>query len=82
MIIMRPLSYGCTREVIINKIIINYTVAMKEFGHIRVEKGSIQDIAHPLFQDHMKECDFADVFCPKNCGKKLQRKDLKKHLKG
>ncbi|KAK2569489.1 TNF receptor-associated factor 6 [Acropora cervicornis] len=32
-------------------------------------------------QDHLKECDFADVFCPKNCGKKLQRKDLKKHLK-
>ena len=38
MIIMRPLSYGCTRE-----------VAMKEFEHIRVEKGSIQDIAHPFF---------------------------------
>lgn len=31
MIIMCPLSYGCTRE-----------VAMKEFVHIRVEEGSIR----------------------------------------
>ncbi|XP_067043181.1 TNF receptor-associated factor 6-like [Acropora muricata] len=31
-------------------------------------------------EDHLEECDFVDVSCPKNCGKKLLRKDLKKHL--
>ncbi|KAK2569287.1 TNF receptor-associated factor 6 [Acropora cervicornis] len=31
-------------------------------------------------QDHLKECDFVDVLCPKNCGREFQRKDLKKHL--
>ncbi|XP_015777802.1 PREDICTED: TNF receptor-associated factor 6-like isoform X9 [Acropora digitifera] len=32
-------------------------------------------------EDHLNECDFVDVSCPKNCGKEFQRKDLKKHLK-
>ncbi|XP_044174923.1 TNF receptor-associated factor 6-like [Acropora millepora] len=32
-------------------------------------------------EDHLKECDFVLVSCPKNCGKEFQRKDLKKHLK-
>ncbi|XP_015777910.1 PREDICTED: TNF receptor-associated factor 6-like isoform X6 [Acropora digitifera] len=32
-------------------------------------------------EDHLKECDFVDVSCPKNCGEEFQRKDLKKHLK-
>ncbi|XP_067043174.1 TNF receptor-associated factor 6-like isoform X3 [Acropora muricata] len=31
-------------------------------------------------EDHLKECDFVVVSCPKNCGKEFQRKDLKKHL--
>ncbi|XP_044174913.1 TNF receptor-associated factor 6-like isoform X1 [Acropora millepora] len=31
-------------------------------------------------EDHLKECDFVDVLCPKNCGREFQRKDLKKHL--
>ncbi|XP_074605798.1 TNF receptor-associated factor 6-like isoform X1 [Acropora palmata] len=31
-------------------------------------------------QDHLEECDFFDVSCPKNCGKEFQRKDLEKHL--
>ncbi|XP_074639349.1 TNF receptor-associated factor 6-like [Acropora palmata] len=31
-------------------------------------------------EDHLKECDFVDVLCPKTCGKKFQRIDLKKHL--
>ena len=28
----------------------------------------------------MEECEFVDMDCPKNCGKKLKKKDLKKHL--
>ncbi|XP_015776359.1 PREDICTED: TNF receptor-associated factor 6-like [Acropora digitifera] len=32
-------------------------------------------------EDHLKECDFVDVSCPKNCCKEFQRRDLKKHLK-
>ncbi|XP_067043182.1 TNF receptor-associated factor 6-like [Acropora muricata] len=39
-------------------------------------KGSLSKL-----QDHLKECDFVDVSCPKNCGEEFQRKDLKKHLK-
>ncbi|XP_015777915.1 PREDICTED: TNF receptor-associated factor 6-like isoform X11 [Acropora digitifera] len=31
-------------------------------------------------EDHLKECDFVAVSCPKNCGMEFQRKDLKKHL--
>ncbi|XP_015750498.1 PREDICTED: TNF receptor-associated factor 6-like [Acropora digitifera] len=31
-------------------------------------------------EDHLKECGFVEVSCPKNCGNKFQRKDLKKHL--
>ncbi|XP_067043184.1 TNF receptor-associated factor 6-like isoform X1 [Acropora muricata] len=31
-------------------------------------------------EDHLNECDFVDVSCPKNCGKEFQRKDLKRHL--
>ncbi|XP_068674158.1 TNF receptor-associated factor 6-like [Montipora foliosa] len=31
-------------------------------------------------EDHMEECEFVDMDCPKNCGKKFKKKDLKKHL--
>ena len=31
-------------------------------------------------EDHMKECNFVDVSCPKNCGKELKGKDVKQHL--
>ena len=53
---------------------------MKEFMQIHVEKGSVFKKLFFLSQDHLKECDFVDVSCPKNCGKEFQRKDLKEHL--
>ncbi|XP_068761369.1 TNF receptor-associated factor 6-like [Montipora capricornis] len=31
-------------------------------------------------EEHMEECEFVDMECPKHCGKKFKKKDLKKHL--
>ncbi|CAH3106873.1 unnamed protein product [Pocillopora meandrina] len=31
-------------------------------------------------EEHLSNCDFVAVKCPKGCGKEMQRKDLKEHL--
>ncbi|XP_044174909.1 TNF receptor-associated factor 6-like isoform X2 [Acropora millepora] len=56
--------------------ILNHPVFCRLKKHGCPWKGPLGNL-----EDHLKECDFVDVSCPKNCGKKFQRRDLEKHLK-
>ena len=46
---------------------INMTILLEFFEHF-------------VLQEHIEECPFVDINCPKECGQQLQRKDLQQHL--